>query len=148
MFDQQLWNEIYGFALSRTRNPADAQDIAQETFLRAWTRQHQLRDPQKARSWLMSIAYRLILDRRRGDLLRPAPHGDDPVQEAMRREDISRVRTALSRLRPLDRTVLEAHYLDGERIRDIAARLGAPVGTVKRRLFDARRRFGEMYAKA
>ena len=55
----------YRVALGVLRNPAEAEDVAQESLLRAYRRYHLLRDAQRFRSWLVRIAFRLALDRSR-----------------------------------------------------------------------------------
>jgi len=55
----------YRIAQGVLRNAADAEDVAQEALLKAFRSFHRLRDPQKFRAWLVRIAFRMALDRRR-----------------------------------------------------------------------------------
>jgi RNA polymerase sigma-70 factor (ECF subfamily) len=63
------------------------------------------------------------------------------LRAALEKERIRDVRAGISRLKPMDREALQAFYLEGRTLREISARLNAPLGTIKRRLHTARRRF-------
>ena len=144
----QYREEIYRFALSRLRNEADAQDAVQETFLLAHRRIHTLRDSSRLRSWLMTIAYRVVIQTVRDRCTisdgTSLVDSHDSFMEAVKREDAHRVRAAMAKLRPLDRDALTAYYFDGLSTPEMADRLTVPLGTVKRRLHDARRRLGAL----
>jgi RNA polymerase sigma-70 factor (ECF subfamily) len=143
-------DELFAFAMKRLRNEADALDAVQETFLRALRRIDTLRDSSRLRPWLMTIAYRVIVTKLRTrrvsntldgiSKIGPPDRSLDPVS----REEASRVREAMSRLRPLDRATLEAYYFDGLSTREMADKLSVPLGTVKRRLHLARQRLGDL----
>ncbi|WHT48773.1 sigma-70 family RNA polymerase sigma factor [Sporosarcina thermotolerans] len=51
----QFHKDVYHFALYFTNNKQDAEDITQETFLKAMKNLHQLKDPQKVKTWILSI---------------------------------------------------------------------------------------------
>ncbi len=142
----QYQDAIYRFALNRLRNEADAQDAVQETFLRAHRRIDTLRDSSRLRPWLMTIAYRVIVEMSRARCITldgtSLVDSHDSFTEAVKREDASRVRAAMAKLRPLDRDALTAYYFDGLSTSEIAERFDVPLGTVKRRLHMARRRLG------
>src|SRR5688572_21668940 len=142
----QYQDEIYRFALSRLRNESDAQDAVQETFLLAHRRIHTLRDSSRLRSWLMTIAYRVVVEMWRDRCTTSTGisqvDNHDLFMEVVKREDAHRVRVAMAKLRPLDRDALTAYYFDGLSTSDMADRFSVPLGTVKRRLYDARRRLG------
>lgn len=59
---RQNFEAIYYYLLSRVRETADAEDLTSQTFISAYEAYHRLRDPQKARSWLFSIARNKSID--------------------------------------------------------------------------------------
>jgi RNA polymerase sigma-70 factor (ECF subfamily) len=143
-------------------NREDAEDVAQETFVKAFTRLDTFDPAYKFSNWLFKIAHNSALDalRRRGS--QPAPlelvgEGDeDPVAEladpraappdeaTARAEFHSHLETALGRLRPEYRSVIVLRHLEGRAYEDIAEILGLPLGTVKTYLFRARRELAEL----
>lgn len=121
-----------------------AEDIAQETLLRAWRRARDL--PAKAvRPWLFTTARRLVIDAHRARLARPAetaegaeavPVGVDEIDAAL---DAALVLDALRTLTPEHRTVLVDAYYGGRTAAEIASDRGLPAGTVRSRMFYALR---------
>lgn len=122
-----------------------AEDLLQETMLRAW--QHMDSVPTEAdaaRRWLLTVARRLVIDGVRRRLNRPAevhlvdmtwiPGVDDTTGTALASHA---VRQALGRLSPAQRNLLCEVYLVGRSPKEVAGRLGMPVGTVKSRTHHA-----------
>ncbi|GAA1393291.1 sigma-70 family RNA polymerase sigma factor [Catellatospora coxensis] len=122
-----------------------AEDLLQETMLRAW--QHLDSVPAEAdaaRRWLLTVARRLVIDGVRRRLNRPAevhlvdmtwiPGVDDTTGSALASHA---VRQALGRLSPAQRSLLCEVYLVGRSPKEVAGRLGMPVGTVKSRTHHA-----------
>lgn len=136
---------VYGYAYRLAQNPADAEDLTQQTFLTAQQQLGQLREPEAARAWLWSIARRLFLaDRRRktpalrGDLSDQPCDGDDlALRLPVDREELDR---ALSRLTDEQRLVLTRFYFEEASYREIAEECQLPMGTVMSRLARAKRR--------
>jgi RNA polymerase sigma-70 factor (ECF subfamily) len=115
----------------------------QETFVRAWQRLGELRDPGAALGWLVRIAQNAAKDRVRGrkrsDVEPPEREsGDRPdVALATAQQDIF-VRRAVGALSEKHRVVLLLHEVDGMTAAEIARLLDVPVGTVESRLSRAR----------
>ena len=65
----------------------------------------------------------------------------------MRDEKREQVRDGLARLREMDRTTLEAFYVEGQSLAEMADEFDAPIGTIKRRLHVARKRLAEQVAE-
>src|SRR5918995_1471040 len=75
------------------------------------------------------------------DLVRRAQRGDrDALDQLIARERAQHLWEALARIKAIDREVLVAFYIQGESLIEIADRLDAPIGTIKRRLHTARKR--------
>lgn len=139
-------------AFSVLRHREDAEDVAQEAFTRAFTRLDRLRDRDRFRAWLVRIAWRLALDRRRGDRRRAAR--EDVVAftglaaaggeaQAIERDRAARLWAAIDALPRRLREVIVLAAIEGHGVREVAALLEVPEGTVKSRLFDARKRLEE-----
>jgi len=135
-------------------NDADAEDVAQEALLRAYKSFERLRDRNRFRGWLVRISFRLALDRLRSakrreqrDTLWAEPAHLPPQANA---EDVaasnqfqSHLERALEELPEKLRLVLLLSAMEGHTIEEIAEMVGVPVGTVKSRIFLARKRLAE-----
>jgi RNA polymerase sigma-70 factor, ECF subfamily len=138
----------YAVAFSVTRNPEDAEDVAQDAFVQALERLHECRDPARFAGWLIRIVrnralnHRRYLGRRAAAPLEDAHAAssrDDPARDAERAELRERLTRAVSGLTETQREVLLLHDMEGWKHREIAAALGMPDGTVRYHLFQARR---------
>ena len=136
------------------RNTADAEDVAQEALLRAYRSFDRLRDRNRFRGWLVRISFRLALDRLRSarrreqrDRLWSQPaHLPPPVTAedvAASNQFQSHLERALEELPKKLRLVLLLSAMDGYTIEEIAAMVGVPLGTVKSRIFLARKKLAE-----
>jgi len=144
----------YRVALGVLRNRADAEDVAQEALLRAYKSFDRLRERDRFRGWLVRIAFRLALDRLRSarrreqrDQLWSQPAHLPPAVSA---EDIAasnqfqgHLERALDELPEKLRLVLLLSAMEGYTIDEIAEMVGVPVGTVKSRIFVARKKLAE-----
>lgn len=145
---------LYRLAVWLTHDPAAAQDLVQEVFVRAWRHRRQLRTPERLTPWLHAILRRAHLDwRRRGGRLevpvadaperlerltfrhgRFAPPAEDRIA---RDEDVGVLREALDRLSPLDQAILAMRFGDDLAVREIARRLNLRPGAVATRIHRA-----------
>jgi RNA polymerase sigma-70 factor (ECF subfamily) len=133
---------LYRFALSLSRNAADAGDLVQQTFFIWATKGHGLRELSKAKAWLFTTLYREFLRGRRRDSrsssLEDLPPGErDPAAEDVDR--VARIDSAavLSALQTVDeafRAPLTLFYLEDMSYQEIADALEVPIGTVMSRL--------------
>lgn len=138
---------VYRLTHAIVNDPADAADAAQETFVAAWRQIRSLRDPARFDAWLQRIAVNAARMTLRGrgrrrireiatSAVRESAGSTDGGQPT---DDGARLARALDRLTADQRSLLALHHLDGRSVADIAAVLGIPGGTVKSRLFTARR---------
>jgi RNA polymerase sigma-70 factor (ECF subfamily) len=118
-----------------TRNPAIADDLAQETFIRAFLRIDQYTVGRSFRAWLGGIAYREFLKDRRKQMRavqHARQHNDDPARDVAsfnpERIDLDR---ALATLRPEERTAVILCYASGMSHAEVSEAMAAPLGTVK-----------------
>jgi RNA polymerase sigma-70 factor (ECF subfamily) len=137
------------FAVLRHRH--DAEDVAQEAFAKAYRSFWQLRERNRFRAWLVRMTWRLAIDRQRTDRRRMAREGvpaDPPAQptteEAVQAHERSaQVWRAIDALPEKLRVVIVLSAIEGHDISEVALLLRVPPGTVKSRLFLARRRLQE-----
>jgi RNA polymerase sigma-70 factor (ECF subfamily) len=133
------------------RNTADAEDVAQEALLRAYRRFGRLRERARFRAWLVRITFRLALDRARSAKRRelretlwaqtvPRPTTEDLAASSEFQRHLAR---ALDELPPRLRLVLLLAAMDGHTLEEVSALLSVPLGTVKSRLFVARKQLVE-----
>ncbi len=146
---ERYQDAVFGVAFSKTGSFADAEDIAQETFLAAFESLHQLAEPARFGAWLYRIAVntaskRIRRDRRREkrheSLPSPARGGMTPDEAVQRDETRGEVLAAVRRLPEASREAATLYYIDGYSTADIGRFTGRPVGTIRRRLHDARKR--------
>jgi len=138
-------------AYSVLRHRQDAEDVAQEAFARAYRSFAQLRDRDRFRAWLVRMTWRLAIDRRRSDTRRLARETAVPADaasrtaedEAIATERATRLWTAIDELPDKLRVTIVLSAIEGYDIREVARLLDLPEGTVKSRLFQARRSLAE-----
>ncbi len=144
----------YRVARGVLRNDADAEDVAQEALLRAYKGFERLRDRGRFRGWLVRISFRLALDRLRAvkrrehrDALWSEPaHLPPPVTAedfAVSKQFQGHLERALEELPEKLRLVLLLSAMEGYTVEEIADMVGAPIGTVKSRIFIARKKLAE-----
>jgi RNA polymerase sigma-70 factor (ECF subfamily) len=135
---------VYSLARGLLGDAQAAQEVTQDVFLGIWRGAHAF-DPGRGsgRSWILALAHHKSVDalrRRRpaGLPLSQAMTDDDAdvVSEALRRVEAIRVQRALGTLSADQRAAIVLAYYGGYTQREIAARLGVPLGTVKTRMRD------------
>ena len=141
---------VYAIALSRLRNPTEAQELAQEVFLHGMKKLPQLRDAQCFAGWLRQITVRMAINRltRRGPLQKVEPDvlenaeatGATPLEAMVKAEQAAELYRGLDRLKPIDRATLMAFYIRGRSLKQMSREFETPIGTIKRRLHVARLR--------
>lgn len=152
-FEQRLADSstlAFRVAWSVLRHREDAEDVAQEALVRAYRNLGSLRDRERFRAWLVRIAWRLALDRRRADQRRqrreqaaadPSPPSVEDV--AASGEFQERLWRALDDLPEKLRVVMVLAAVEGHDIREVAGLLGLPEGTVKSRIHLGRKGLAE-----
>jgi RNA polymerase sigma-70 factor (ECF subfamily) len=139
-------------AFSVLRNREDAEDVAQEAFARAFPRLGQLRDRDRFRAWLVRVTWRLALDHRRGtrrrtvreDAVAASPVDRETQEDQLLADERARrLWDAIDRLPDKLRLVVVLNAIEENGVTDVARLVGVPPGTVKSRLFDARRKLQE-----
>jgi RNA polymerase sigma-70 factor (ECF subfamily) len=147
---EQFQPTVYAIALRRLANASDALELTQEVFLHVLRRIGQLREPERFAGWLRQVAVRMAINRATRRVAPPSVEAgilegasertDEPLDQLISRERAERLWEALGRLKTLDREALDAFYIRGHSLLEIAEMLNVPLGTVKRRLHTARKR--------
>jgi RNA polymerase sigma-70 factor (ECF subfamily) len=143
---------LYNFAMYLTRNHPEADDLVQETYLRAFRFSHRFQPGTHLRAWLFQILRNTFLTfyrlRERESALAedgvptwdvPMFH-DAPEETSGTVEAHTDLERALQRLPEEFRTVLLLAEVEGMALEDVARVLACPVGTVKSRIFRAKER--------
>lgn len=143
------------------RHRQDAEDVAQEAFVKAYRSFGELRDRERFRAWLVRMTWRLAIDRQRSDRRRqardrrpeglrhmasPVAQGFSPaaLEDLEARERAERLWAAIGALPEKLRVAIVLANIEGHDIGEVARLLDLPDGTVKSRLFLARQRLKEL----
>lgn len=118
-----------------------ADDLAQDTLLKAYVQIDSLKDAEKFRAWLMKIAYTTFLNSRR------ALKQTEPVDNAIglmtdstadNSFDYQELYSALNRLTPMERTSVTLYYIEGYTIKEVAEIIGVSPEAVKQHIYRGR----------
>jgi RNA polymerase sigma-70 factor (ECF subfamily) len=145
---------VFGIAFRRIGDRGTAEDLSQETFLRAWRSRESFRGETGIRGWLCVIAVNVVRDHVRQKMRRPveAPEPsfvdvpsapDDPADHAVARDALERLRVALPALPAKQREMFLLRERDGLSYKEIAEVMSCPIGTVMSGLARARERLVE-----
>ena len=139
----QFHGDVYRFAYRLTGDGDWSEDIVQSTFLKAFERLEQLKDRQKAKSWLLAIARTTFLGdlRKRKSWVFTDAEMDGsqlPTADLTTPLDTTLLQKALLEMPDQFRIVVVMHYLQQESYREIAKHLKIPIGTVMSRLSRAK----------
>ena len=125
---------VLSVCLAYARNLHDAEELAQDVFMKAITKVSTVRDPRRVRHWLLQIARRTCVDQMR----RRQPTDPLPVHaaaaESVPKWQFEDLHAALARLPDLYRETIALYYLDGQDCAGTAAALGVNEATVRQRL--------------
>lgn len=143
---EQYQMDVYNASLRILANPADAEDVTQDTFLAAFERMSTYRPGQALSPWLRAIARHRAIDlvRRRARAPEPElPAASESVEKiALDRIEAERVRAALNRLPSRDRTLLVLRYWEDQSVESVASSMGMTEGAARVALLRARRSLG------
>jgi RNA polymerase sigma-70 factor, ECF subfamily len=135
---------LLAYAIRLTNDRAAAEDVVQETLLRAWKHADDLRNNVgSVRGWLLTVARNIITDRARARAVRPTEVNQEvevPAAQRDHADDVVNTMTvlgAMDRLTPEHRAVLVELYYRGRTVTETASVLGIAPGTVKSRSYHA-----------
>ena len=142
-------HKLVKLVMRYVRNPAEAEDIAQEAFIKALQHEEQLKDEQKAAHWLSRIATNTAIDflRRTGRATfceidnAPESHSETPEQLLLRSEQRNYLEDGLRLLSPRERAALLLRDVEGLPAEEVALRLNCSKATVRSHIANARIKF-------
>jgi RNA polymerase sigma-70 factor, ECF subfamily len=138
------YQALYRYAYRLSGSSADAEDLTQETFSKALSRLSQLRDPERAQSWLFRILrngyLHRVRDEKRHRVIPLAAVGDlaEKPPEELPDIDPARLQEALNELDEAFRAPIILFYFEEFSYKEIAEQLDLPIGTVMSRLARAK----------
>ena len=158
-----LIDQLFGAALGMTRNRADAEDLVQETFMKAYTKFNQYQQGTNIKAWLYRILTNTYITHYRKAQRSPKRSGGEEVEdwqlaaaashdekglvsaeaEALDNIPSSQLRTALESLSEDQRVVVLLSDVEGFAYKEIADMLDIPIGTVMSRLHRGRKNLRE-----
>jgi RNA polymerase sigma-70 factor (ECF subfamily) len=149
---QRYYGLVYGIAFSYTGNPSDAEDLSQESFLKAYRSLDTLRDLGRFRAWLTRIArnecHNWQARRKHEKSLADAEQTHDAAvtSDVEKKELFEFLWSEIGGLNEPSREILTVYYFHGRNAREVAQRLDISVSAVEKRLQRARRLLGERLA--
>jgi len=147
MLVRKYASAVLGLCIARTKNFHDSEDIMQEVFLKAVTKLDTLRDPGRARPWLLQIARRMCIDYYRNRSPVRAIPDDVLAPQKQVNENIERLYEAISKLPDGYREPITLYYLNGHNCASVAETLGISEDAVRSRLVRARLRLHEILSE-
>ncbi len=148
---------VYRFVLRLAGDASLAEDIVSEVFLDVWRRADTFEGKSRVSTWLLAIARHKAYDARRRHAATPLDDdmaaaimdpADNPEIAATRKSCNAIIRTCLAQLSPAHREIIDLVYYHERSVKEIAQIAGIPEGTVKTRMFHARRRTAELLMAA
>ncbi|MFN3382684.1 MAG: RNA polymerase sigma factor [Runella zeae] len=140
---------VYTIALKISDNEADAEDIAQESFVKAYRQLHTFEGKSKFSTWLYTIAYRTALAQLQENTIDTAPiteeiadtYAPDPLSSSLEANEQQRyVREAIQRLPKIEALLVTLYYLEENSVKEIQEITGLTAENIKIRLFRARKK--------
>jgi len=156
---ERFQHRLFRYLLSLTGDKSKAEDLFQETWLRVLERGHQYRPRWRFEVWLFSIARNLVIDMSRlkkgasldqmmdtesGLGFDPAARQPSPLDETLAEEETKRMTQFLQQIPAAFREVLTLRFQEELPLEDVASVIGAPLSTVKSRLYRALEKLREV----
>jgi len=144
----RYWKRVFAFAYRLTLNRADAEDIAQETFLRAFSKLSEFNPEGQFKAWLLRIATNLFLDTQKSPRQKDVSKGDMTEREkeqisvetkAENKEIVAALQDVIGTLSNEQRTVILLRAVEHMEYHEIAGILGIKEATVRWHMYEGRR---------
>ncbi len=152
-----LKNELYRLALRITLNPAEAEDIVQETMIKVWNRRDQWDEIESIEAFCLTICRNLALDKMHkmenqnqslDEGVHDAPDrsfSSNPEEQAMQQDRLALIRRLIDALPEKQRTVMQLRDFEGKSYKEIAGIMAISEEQVKINIFRARQAIRQKY---
>lgn len=146
-------NLVYSVIMRMVNDPEEANDLAQEVFLKVYRNLDRYQPTYKFSTWLIRIATNHVIDYRRkkrqetvniDDVHLEAAESDTPEAAYLRKEGKMNINAALQALPEMYRTPIVLYHQQGLSYQEIADMLGEPLSKIKNRIFRGRRMLKEL----
>lgn len=138
------YDKVFRVAFTLTHDRHQAEDLTQETFVASMKAIHAFRGESGLFTWLVAILRRIRMNRQRTDsrlrVVADVEDGPAPAEDMERRHAREDLQAALAKMDEEGRMILSLYHVEGMKYEEIAHALQTPLGTVKSRLHEARRR--------
>ena len=153
-----LKNELYRLALRITLNPAEAEDVVQETMIKVWNRRDRWEELDSIEAFCLTICRNIAVDKtRKAENQNPSledgsdaadhSYSSNPEEQAVQRDRIQLVRQLINMLPEKQRSCMQLRDMEGKSYKDIAAILDITEEQVKVNIFRARQTIKERFQK-
>ena len=153
-----LKNELYRLALRITLNPAEAEDVVQETMIKVWNRRDRWEELDSIEAFCLTICRNIAVDKmRKAENQNPSPeeggdaadhsYSSNPEEQAMQRDRIALVRRLIDNLPEKQRSCMQLREFEGKSYKEIAQILGVTEEQVKINIFRARQQIKQQFIK-
>ena len=155
-----LKNELYRLALRITLNPAEAEDVVQDTMIKVWNRREQWDEIESIEAFCLTICRNLSLDRMRklenqnqsldeGDHEKPDhSYASNTEEQAMQRDRVELIRRLISELPEKQRSAMHLREFEGKSYKEIASIMAISEEQVKVNIFRARQAIRQKYIES
>ena len=152
-----LKNELYRLALRITLNPAEAEDIVQETMIKVWNKREQWNDIESIEAFCLTICRNISLDKMRkmenqNQSLEEGEHdtpdtsyASNPEEQAMQQDKLALIRRLINSLPEKQRSAMQLRDFEGKSYKEIAKVMGISEEQVKVNIFRARQAIRQKY---
>tara|TARA_B100001741_G_C16309671_1_gene485226 strand:+ start:177 stop:734 length:558 start_codon:yes stop_codon:yes gene_type:complete len=148
-----LWDSLYNFLLKRTHNKNKAEEIAIESFAKAFDHLDSYNFKYDFKNWLFSIAknHHIDLYRKKNNLEKLTSNIDDPIHsdlvsltnnpedELINTQKIENILSHIKKLKKDYRILIKMRYFEGMTLKEIEKKINTPLNTVKVKLFRAKK---------
>ncbi|MBQ6379643.1 MAG: sigma-70 family RNA polymerase sigma factor [Prevotella sp.] len=152
-----LKNELYRLALRITLNPAEAEDVVQETMIKVWNRRDQWDEIESMEAFCLTICRNLAVDKMRkmgsqsqslDEGVQDTPdhsYSSNPEEQAMQQDRFALIRRLINHLPEKQRTAIQLRDFEGKSYKEIAAIMAVSEEQVKVNIFRARQTIRQKY---
>lgn len=153
-----LKNELYRLALRITLNPAEAEDVVQDTLIKVWDKRDQWNEIDSIEAFSLVICRNLALDKnkRKGHdnlsieeetNIEPVASASNPLEQTLQNDRIEQVRRLINELPEKQRSCIQLRDFEGKSYKEVAEVLGISEEQVKVNIFRARQTIKQRFEK-